>query len=312
MLPKAPDLTPAELKKRLSGAVARADTRSFAEAHAKAAKGRRVELWPQPDGMATVAATLPADQAQTVFLALDTAARIPDPTPTEADTTEPAEGVEGVEDVEDADEVGRDGRGIDARRADALVALARGALARPDLPKAHGRKVAVQVVIDLPTLLGLRDNPAELVGYGPLPAPVARALAADAAWTRLVVDPVTGHLLDYGTTVYRPPQALQDYVIARDRTCRAPSCRQPAYRCELDHHQPYPHGPTSADNFGPFCKHDHLNKTHAGWHVTRNPDDGTLTWHTPLGRTYRVEPTDHRLHDDPPEPPEPPDDELTR
>jgi hypothetical protein len=222
VLPKAPDLTLADLKERLRRAVARADTRSFAEAHAKAAKGRRVELWPQPDGMATVAATLPAAEAQTVFLALDTVARIPDPPPTDADGGGEAEAAAGGEAEADSEKVDKDGRGIDARRADALVALARGALARPDLPKAHGRKVAVQVVIDLPTLLGLRDNPAELVGYGPLPANVARALAADAAWTRLVVDPVSGHLLDYGTTVYRPPQALQDYVIARDRTCRAP------------------------------------------------------------------------------------------
>ena len=53
-------------------------------------------------------------------------------------------------------------------------------------------KVAVQVVIDLPALLGLAEHPAELVGYGPLPAPVARALARDATWTRLVTEPVTG------------------------------------------------------------------------------------------------------------------------
>jgi hypothetical protein len=319
VLPKAPDLTLAKLKQRLRRAVAAADTRTFAEAHAKAVKGRRVELWPQPDGMATVAATLPATDAQTVMLALDRLARIPDtPTPdtdaaeaatggeadradlTDAAGAAPGEGTEG-EGKSAAGAEADDERGIDARRADALVALAEAALERPELPRAHGRKVAVQVVIDLPTLLGLTQTPAELVGYGPIPAPLARALAADAAWTRLVTEPVTGHLLDYGSTQYRPPQVLQDFLIARDRTCRAPSCGQPAHRCELDHHVPYPAGRTSAGNLSPFCKHDHLNKTHAGWHVTRNPD-GSLTWTTPLGRTHTVEQPDHRLNPDPPHP----------
>src|SRR5882724_9022274 len=136
VLPEAPDLTLAKLKERLSRAVARADTRTFAEAHAKAAKGRRVELWPQPDGMATVAATLPAAEAQTVFLALDTQARIPDTPSTstststdageggEADDGCPADAAEGGEGDGTADEVDALGRGIDARRADALVALA--------------------------------------------------------------------------------------------------------------------------------------------------------------------------------------------
>ena len=259
VLPKAPEVTMADLKRRLRLAVARADTRSFEERHAKAARERRVELWPGDDGMSTLAATLPAAEAQTVFLALDTLARIPDtptqpeeptdPEPTEAtpadDTgvdgegAEPTKGSGGAEgeggqgaDVAeggdgDAEDGGAGRRGIDARRADALVALAEGALARPDLPKAHGRKVAVQVVIDLPTLLGLRESPAELVGYGPLPASVARALAVDAAWTRLVVDPVTGHLLDYGTTQYRPPQALKDYILAGTAPAAPPTAGNP-------------------------------------------------------------------------------------
>jgi len=69
--------------------------------------------------------------------------------------------------------------------------------------------VEAQVIIDLPTLLGLADNPGELAGVGPIPAEVARALAADDGATRrrLVVEPVTGALLDYGASVYRSPTA---------------------------------------------------------------------------------------------------------
>jgi Domain of unknown function (DUF222) len=60
--------------------------------------------------------------------------------------------------------------GVDARRADALVALCAAALADPNLPRRHARPAQVQVVTDLPTLLHLADHPGDLLGYGPIPA----------------------------------------------------------------------------------------------------------------------------------------------
>ncbi len=86
------------------------------------------------------------------------------------------------------------------------------------------------------TLAGIDDLPGHLAGYGPITADQARALAADGAWRRLLTDPATGVLLDYGHTVYRPPQALQDFVRARDVTCTFPTRHTPAHRTEIDHH----------------------------------------------------------------------------
>lgn len=63
-----------------------------------------------------------------------------------------------------------DDRGIDARRADVLVGWAQAALANPDLPKRQGHRPTIYVTVDLATLLALADNPAELAGYGPIPA----------------------------------------------------------------------------------------------------------------------------------------------
>jgi hypothetical protein len=80
-------------------------------------------------------ATLPAADAETVYLALDAVAR--KAAAADGDTT----------------------IGIDARRADALVAWALAALPDPTLPKQHGRSVALRVTIDLPSLLGMADNP---------------------------------------------------------------------------------------------------------------------------------------------------------
>lgn len=54
-------------------------------------------------------------------------------------------------------------------------------------------------MIDVPTLLGLAEHPAQLGTGDPIPAAVARDVIAHAGrvWVRrLVTDPVTGHLLD--------------------------------------------------------------------------------------------------------------------
>jgi len=151
---------------------------------------RGVTLRAVEDGMAELVATLPAADAECVFAALDGAARrVGRVTAAAGERPGP----------------------VGARRAEALVGWARQALADPGVKEAAGRPVEAQVIIDLPTLLGLADNPGELAGVGPVPAEVARALAADdgATWRRLVVEPVTGALLDYGTTVYREEATSQ-------------------------------------------------------------------------------------------------------
>jgi len=61
-------------------------------------------------------------------------------------------------------------------------------------------------------------------------------LAADetGTWRRLVIDPIFGQVIDYGTTRYRPPTHLAELVIARDGTCLFPPCNRPARSCDLD------------------------------------------------------------------------------
>ena len=102
-----------------------------------------------------------------------------------------------------------------------------------------GGKPLMQIVIGLDTLTGTHQLPAELVGYGPIPADLARHTATDAVWKRLITDPVSGALLDHGRRTYRPPAALHDYVKARDVTCRFPICNRRAIDCDLDHLQPW-------------------------------------------------------------------------
>jgi hypothetical protein len=184
--------------------------------------------------------------------------------------------------------------GMDARRADALVGWAVAALADPSLPKLQGRPVELHVVTDLPTMLGLAENPAELLGYGTIPASIARILAGDANRRRLIIDPVTGHLLDFGHRVYRPPQELKNFLIARDRVCRFPGCSMAAERCDQDHGCPYDKGgDTSSCNCHCLCRRHHILKTTGGWTLECH-GDGSLTWISPNGMQFFVAAEDHR------------------
>jgi uncharacterized protein DUF222 len=103
-------------------------------------------------------------------------------------------------------------------------------------------KLLVSVIVPITMLLGLDEQPGELVGYGLIPASLAREIAAEGTWRLLLTDPLSGTLLDYGCTTYTPPRGLADFVRARDVYCRFPPCQQRAATVDLDHTVPYESG----------------------------------------------------------------------
>jgi len=134
-------------------------------------------------------------------------------------------------------------------------------------------------------LLGLRDNPADLPGYGPLPANLARLLAADADWQRFIQDPLTGAPLDLGRTRRHPDAALRRWIIARDKTCLFPDCYRPAHDCEPDHNPAWAAGGGSnKDTLHQLCPKHHKVRHH-GWQYQRHPD--RITWTSPHNRIYQ-------------------------
>jgi hypothetical protein len=131
----------------------------------------------------------------------------------------------------------------------------------------------------------LADNPAELLGYAPIPAGLAREWLQDATtWRRMATDPIEGHLLDYGSIVRSAPPKLREYLFARHRTCVFPGCNRQARRSDLDHEPPWKEdgrgGHTSANDLRPLCRRHHNFKTLQIWTMTPEGPHGTK-WSSP-------------------------------
>ena len=93
-----------------------------------------------------------------------------------------------------------------------------------------------------------------------------------------------------GSARYRPTTLIREYVEARDRTCRQPTCGQPAWRTDLDHTRPWDQGgPTCPCNLGSRCRTHHKIKQLPGWALAQ-PEPGTFHLTTPAGRTYITRP----------------------
>lgn len=149
---------------------------------------------------------------------------------------------------------------------------------------------------------GAAGPPAELEGYGPISAEVARQVAAGAgAWHRLLTHPVTGVVLHHDRTVYAVPAGLRRHLRLRDDTCRFPGCRRSASTADVDHTVAWEDGGrTDAENLAHLCRHHHLVKHRGGplgrWSVRRvrppgtGPDPGVLEWRSPSGALRRTVP----------------------
>ena len=327
--------TPAQVGNKVRTMLAQVAPKEFEEIVVRARETRKVSMYRESDGMATVVAILPAEDAQTVMSAIENfvirANRRDEEARNHAEKAEiiraafigrapstyenakrtngagvsgagvSGAGVSGAgvsgeqikmtpeEEAAFSNEYAPDLRTMDMKRADALSEIAGIAVSlSADEAKSHRRSVSVNVTIDLPTLLGLKENPGQLAGYGVLPAQIMRALAGEGKWRRFITDPNTGTLLDYGRDSYQPPQDLVDYLIARDRTCRFPGCRQSAARADIDHAEAWEDGgETSAANLGALCRRHHRMKTHGGWKLSSN-EDGSCNWESPDGHRYFV------------------------
>lgn len=240
----------------------RIDPHAVVERAAKAENERTVTIRPAPDTMTYLTALLPVAKGVAVYAALKRA----------ADTT-------------------FDGRGRGQVMADTLVHRVTGC--DPAIPT----PVAVNLVLTDETLFGGADEPADLLGYGPIPAAVARSMVTDtladrrskATLRRLYAHPRSGALVAMESRARLFPRGLAAFIELRDGRCRTPYCDAPIRH--RDHARPWARGgPTTAENGLGCCERCNYAKQAPGWRVRTQVDEKhthTAEFITPTGNAYR-------------------------
>lgn len=227
----------------------------------KAESERTVTIRPAPDTMTLVTALLPVAQGVSVYAALKLAA--------------------------DSARSDGDPRSRGQVMADALVERITGRSAAEPAP------THVTLVMTDRTLLAGDAEPADLLGYGLVPATTARDLVADAAagnaaWLRrLYTAPTTGELLAMDSRADRFPAGLGRWIDARDAgRCRTPWCDAPIRHC--DHVvRRADGGETSGDNGQGLCEACNYAKEALGWRARPRPGPRhTVETTTPTGHVY--------------------------
>src|SRR5690606_8281266 len=109
----------------------------------------------------------------------------------------------------------------------------------------HNAKVDVEILLAMTptTLLAHGDEPAWLVGHGPIPAPIARQWLLDEDLTvqlrRVFTDPAAHELTGLESRTRAFPAGVRKMVLLRGNVCRTPSCEAPIIG--VDHMTPYRH-----------------------------------------------------------------------
>src|SRR5207302_986059 len=263
VLPRAGQRTLRNLRDRTRTAVLRVDQDGQQRRHTKRREQRRVEYRPAEDGMATLTAYLPAEQAMAAYRLI----------------TQQARHAKGPKDTRTLVQV----------CADVFVDIMLGS---------NQEHVSVDVQLVLPgevgpdgTLRVAQGQVPEIVGVGPITTQTALELASadNATWRRILAEPASGSAMDVGRTRYRPPKLLVEHLRVRDRTCIFNGCATHADKCDIDHTRPFPQGPTAHYNTATPCRHHHRLKQQPGWKLLQ-PKPGVFIWKTPTGRMYPADP----------------------
>ncbi|HEV7758529.1 MAG TPA: DUF222 domain-containing protein, partial [Acidimicrobiales bacterium] len=128
------------------------------------------------------------------------------------------------------------GRTPAQRRADALVEMARRALAAP--PGARLPEPLITVAVGLETFTG---RVCELFNRTVVtPGQVARLV--DAAYVERVVFAAPDRVIELGQRERFFRGGLRRVIEIRDRHCQHPGCRRPVEECEVDHIVPWAQG----------------------------------------------------------------------
>lgn len=240
-----------------------ADPEGYVQRGRTERKNRRVTLRAAPDTMSLLSGYLPAEQGVACLKSL--------------------------RDQTDAMKAAGDPRCRDQIMADTLVERLTGQAQAADV------NAEVQIVMGLDALLDANNQtPAELNGYGPLPADLARDLLATSKgklwWRRLYAAPVGGPLVGGDPHRRHFDGHLKKLIRWRDGGCRDPFCDAPIRH--LDHIQRYTDGGlTIYPNGRGACERGNYAREMPGWTIETVSSglDGqhhTIKITTPTGHSY--------------------------
>jgi len=172
---------------------------------------------------------------------------------------------------------------LDARRADALVALCSSRISEDASPD----RATVVVHAELPALLSGRRG-VELEGGAVIHPQTAKRLLCNAR-VQTVIEDGSGKPVGVGRVSREPPGWMMRQLRYRDRECRFPGCG--ARRFTQAHHLVWWEngGPTDLDNPVLVCTFHHKLVHEYGWSVRRE-QDGTAHWFRPDGTRYMAGP----------------------
>jgi hypothetical protein len=258
-LEQASDQTTGQLRARLARLVIATDPAAAKERYENRLDERRVYCRPAEDGTAHLLGLyLPPDQANAAMCRLTHRAK-----------QMKAKG---------------DKRPIDQIRADLFLAILTG---QPE-DESDQRRAVTDLRMDLTTMVGLNDDPAEIPGWGPVLADIARkvALQAKSRWRATVTDPETGQPVAVVTTKRRPTAEQRRMVEAIDPDCVWPTCRLDFASCDVNHEVSWTEAHhTTVDELEPLCRHHHVGLHQRGWKLERIRP-GVYQWTSPLGQVY--------------------------
>src|SRR5215213_3995671 len=185
VLPAAAGQHPNELARATRKAIVRLDPDGAQDRHTARKRDRRVQLLPAEDAMAELRAYLPAPDAIRIYRRLGHFAHAAAP------------GDDRTTDQLRADiftdlllghptTASGPGGGTNTSRSAGNEGASRTGGSTQNGGSGRNNGVVVQVTVPATTLMGIDDQPGELAGYGPIPAAVARDIAAGGTWKRLL------------------------------------------------------------------------------------------------------------------------------
>ncbi|MGP9504235.1 HNH endonuclease [Specibacter sp. AOP5-B1-6] len=299
----------------------RLEPEAFVERHEKAVGDRYVSLRPAADGMTFLTALIPLKQGVRILATLtrvaDSAKAAGDergkgqvmadalmhrlirhaPCDEGAGTISDHRGMPTGSDTQPGAGSGAEtGAGTGAGTSWTQAA---GAIREPWCTSVTEPDIALELVMTDRSLFGSAKDPAVLVGYDPIPAPIARAMVlgdgggsgfSPRVWLkRLFTHPESNALLAMDSRSRLFPEGMKEFLRLQDQRCQTPYCDAPIR--EYDHVKAYAAGGlTTIENGQGLCTSCNQAKEAPGWSFERStgPENvqPSTELSTPTGHHY--------------------------